>query len=99
MEYNEYQDQAAEYMRLAIPLMRKHGIAMTPANYAVWYEYVSGQNVALQDAVDDHLDDHGQLSDQQSRELYERFFDREKDQAALLGMRQDLKRVLAEILS
>jgi len=99
MEYNEYQDQAAEYMRLALPLMRKHGIAMTPANYAVWYEYVSGQNVALQDAVDDHLDENNQLTDQQSRELYQRFFDREKDQSALLEMRQDLKRVLAEVLS
>lgn len=99
MEYNEYQDQAAEYMRLALPLMKKHGIAMTPANYAVWYEYVAGTNVALQDAVDTHLDDNTQLNDQQSRELYERFFDRERDQSALLEMRQDLKRVLSEVLT
>ena len=99
MEYSEYQDQAAEYMRLAIPLMKKYSIAMTPANYAVWYEYVSGTNVALRDAVDDHIDDTGTLSDQESRDLYTRFFDREKDQAALLEMRQDLKRILSEVLS
>jgi len=98
MEYSEYQDQAAEYMRLALPLMKKHGIAMTPANYAVWYEYVSGNNVALKDAVDDHIDDTGTLTDQESRDLYTRFFDREKDQAALLEMRQDLKRILSEVL-
>jgi len=99
MEYSEYQDQAAEYMRLAIPLMKKHGIAMTPANYAVWYEYVSGSNVALQDAVDNHIDEEGgQLTDQQSRALYEQFFDREQDKAALIEMRQDLKRVLDEVL-
>lgn len=99
MEYSEYHDQAAEYMRLALPLMKKHGIAMTPANYAVWYEYVSGNNVALKDAVDNHLDDNDTLSDQESRELYQRFFDREKDQAALLEMRQDLKRILEQVLS
>jgi len=99
MEYSEYRDQAAEYMRLALPLMNKHGIAMTPANYAVWYEYVSGNNVALKDAVDEHLDDNDTLSDKESGELYQRFFDREKDQAALLEMRQDLKRILEQVLS
>jgi len=99
MEYSEYHDQAAEYMRLALPLMKKHGIAMTPANYSVWYEYVSGNNAALKDAVDDHIDDSGTLTDQESRDLYQRFFDREKDQAALLEVRQDLKRILAEVIS
>jgi len=99
MEYSEYHDQAAEYMRMALPLMNKYGIAMTPANYAVWYEYVSGNNIALKDAVDDHLEDSGTLSDQESRDLYQRFFDREKDQAALLEMRQDLKRILGQVIS
>jgi len=99
MEYSEYHDQAAEYMRLAIPMMKKHGVAMTPANYAVWYEYVSGNNVALKDAVDDHIDDTGTLTDQESRDLYQRFFDREKDQVALFEMRQDLKRILGEVIT
>lgn len=99
MDYNEYQEQAAEYMRLAMPLMRKNGIAMTPANYAVWYEYVSGSNSALVDAVDAKLEANDQFTDKQSRELYERFFDREKDHIALLEMRQNLQRVLSELLS
>jgi len=99
MEYSEYYDQSAEYMRLAIPLMKKHGIAMTPANYAVWYEYVSGNNIALKDAVDEHIGDAGTLTDQESRDLYQRFFDREKDQAAMFEMRQDLKRILSEVIS
>ena len=99
MEYSEYHDQAAEYMRLAIPLMKKYGIAMTPANYAVWYEYVAGKNGALIDAVDEKIDNEHQLSDKESRQLYERFFDREKDQAALVEMRQDIRRILTEVLS
>jgi diguanylate cyclase len=99
MDYNEYQEKAAEYMRLAVPLMNKNGVAMTPANYAVWYEYVSGGNAALIDAVDVLIDGNERLTDKQSRALYERFFDREKDQAALLEMRQDLQRVLSELLN
>jgi len=99
MEYSEYHDQAAEYMRLAIPLMKKHGIAMTPANYAVWYEYVAGKNAALTDAVEESIEDNQPLTDKDSRQLYERFFDREKDQAALLEMRQDIRRILTEVLT
>ncbi len=99
MEYEEYKEQASEYMRLAIPIMKKYGIAMTPANYAVWYEYVAGSNIALTDAVDLHIEEHGSLNDSQSADLYQRFFEREKDQTALLEMRQDLRRVLEEVLS
>ena len=98
MEYSEYHDQAAEYMRLAIPMMKKYGIAMTPANYAVWYEYVAGKNGALVDAVDQKMEVDHQLTDSESRQLYEQFFDREKDQAALLEMRQDIRRILSEVL-
>lgn len=99
MEYSEYHDQAAEYMRLAIPLMKKHGIAMTPANYAVWYEYVSGNNTDLNNAVDEQINVKKELSDTESRELYQRFFDREKDQIAILELRQDLVRVFDEVLN
>lgn len=41
MDYEELADKAAEYMRLALPLMKRHGVPMTPDNYAVWYEHVS----------------------------------------------------------
>jgi streptogramin lyase len=41
--------------------MRRYGIAMTPDNYAVWYEYVAGNNISLTDAVEQHLDEYGQF--------------------------------------
>jgi len=100
MDYNEHHEKAAEYMRLAVPMMKKNGVAMTPANYAVWYEYVSGGNAALISAIDNQIDGYGpSFTDKQSHELYIRFFDREKDQLALVEMRQDLQRVLSELLS
>lgn len=99
MDYTEYEEQAAEFMRLAVPLMQKHGIALTPANYAVWFEYVSGSNLALIDALDKEIEEKGRLTDQQSRHLYERFFDREKDQQAFLELREELSRLLREVIS
>ena len=99
MDYSEYAEQASEYMRLAIPMMKKYGIAMTPANYAVWYEHVAGTNVALSDALEKVIEESGQLTDQQSRDLYERFFDRERDRSALLEMRQELTKVLREVIT
>jgi len=99
MQYSEDKDQIAEYMRLAIPLMTKNGVPMTPENYTVWYEYVSGKNAALKEKIDEYLEQNDGISQQQSQELYEKFFDRGKDQAALAEMRQDLRRVLTEVLN
>jgi diguanylate cyclase len=100
MDYNEYEDQAAEYMRLAIPLMKKYGVAMTPANYAVWYEYVSGNNAGLNQEINKLIDLGDQrLNDQESKSLYDRFFDKEKDRAELIELRQDIRRILTEVLN
>lgn len=98
MDSQQYYDKAAEYMRLAVPLMKKYEIAMTPANYAVWYEYVAGTNLALNAAVDEKIYNKALLTDLESKELYQRFFDREVEQAAVIKIREDLKRVFDEVL-
>ena len=53
-------DRSSEYLRLALPLMSKYKVPVTPENYAVWYEYVSGANIALTEAI-------GQLLGQSKR--------------------------------
>jgi diguanylate cyclase len=55
MANSEDKDKVAEYMRLALPLMTKKGVPMTPENYTVWYEYVSGKNAALSAKIDEYL--------------------------------------------
>jgi diguanylate cyclase len=52
MKYNHSKTESAEYLRLALPLMAKHDAPLHPISYAVWYEYVSGMNRALNEAVD-----------------------------------------------
>ena len=40
------------YIRLALPLMSRQNIPVTPRNYAVWYKYVSGADGELSRTID-----------------------------------------------
>jgi len=53
MRYYEGRDESAELLRMLLPLMSRHPAAFSPLSYAVWYEYVSGNNQALQSAIDE----------------------------------------------
>lgn len=97
MGQSEDHQKSAEYMRLAVPLMTKYGIAMTPQNYAVWYEYVSGANMQLNETIDIDLAEHNTFTNQRTIELYERFLGPEKEELNLLDQRADLKNLLQEI--
>ncbi|MBF0257167.1 MAG: hypothetical protein HQL47_12085, partial [Gammaproteobacteria bacterium] len=43
----------AELLRMALPLMAKHRVPASPDNYAIWYQYVSGDNLRLNERVDE----------------------------------------------
>ena len=84
-------------MRLAVPLMTRYFVAMTPQNYAVWYEYVSGANMQLSETIDIDLAEHGMHTNQRTTELYERFLDPEKEELNLQVQRTNLRQLLLEI--
>ncbi len=94
----EEEQKIAEYMRLAIPLMKKYGITMTPNSYAVWYEYVSGANMELSETIDMDIAEHGSFSNQRTQELYERYLKSDKIEPNLHEQKDGLRSVLAEIL-
>ncbi|MBD3634233.1 MAG: GGDEF domain-containing protein [Methylophaga sp.] len=99
MEYNELSDKAAEYMRLALPLMRKHGVPMTPDNYAVWYEHVSGANAKLSEQIQSMLAVNPELSQAQCKALHDQFFNLEKDRQEVIELRLELARLLREVVN
>lgn len=51
----EIPEQAAEYLRLAVSMMQQHQLTATPINYALFYTYVSGKHVTLNNKIDKHL--------------------------------------------
>lgn len=66
-EYN------AGILRQSIPMMAKHHIAPHPINYAIWYEYASGQNPPLKHAVDTLVTKGTLFDDSVSLDLYKSF--------------------------
>lgn len=95
--YSDDTEKAAEFTRLALPLMSKFKIPTDPVNYAVWYEYVSGQNSGLKQAIDDILGQHATVPLEMCEDLYRRFL-APTDSTELEQIRESLRRMLAELL-
>ena len=74
MDQRVKRDQSSEYLRLALPLMAKHGVSVTPVNYALWYTYVSGENESLRQALDQLIDQGSEISQEVLDEIHSRFF-------------------------
>jgi diguanylate cyclase len=55
MKYHDSVAKSTEFLGPALALMAKQTAPLDPVSYAIWYEYVAGKNVALKDAIDEHL--------------------------------------------
>jgi diguanylate cyclase len=91
-------EESAGYVRLALPLMSEHNIPITPRNYAVWYDYVSGKSRELREAIDAMLDKAERFSDEINDMLYQRFCS-DVDEGALMDLRDNLRQLLIDIFS
>jgi diguanylate cyclase len=71
--YRHVAQHAYENLRQALPLINKHKTPVNPVNYAVWYEYVSGDNQQLNSAIDVHLNNNETITEEITQSLYEEF--------------------------
>jgi diguanylate cyclase len=85
------------YIRLALPLMSKQNIPITPKNYSVWYAYVSGADRELSRIIDAMLQKGEEFSEETNEALYRRFC-AGNDGNELRKVREDLQQVLRTIL-
>jgi diguanylate cyclase len=65
--------QHAEFLRLALPLMTRYQIPVTPDNYAVWYQYVLGENPALKHRIQELIDSGMSFTQELNQELFQRY--------------------------
>lgn len=91
-------EELHSYVRLILPLMSKQYVPITPRNYTVWYEYVSGDNNELRKTIDAMLEKEEKFTEERNETLYQQFF-AEKDEKQLTKLRQDLQKFLVTILS
>ncbi len=94
--YQDNSEQAAKFLRQAVPLMVKHQIPPTPYNYAIWYSYVSNRNQELNAAIDDTIESHGTCPSSATEELFRSHII--ADQVAdSEEVQQSLKAVISEL--
>ena len=92
-------DRTVAIVRNAIPRMSELKIPITPANYAVWYEYLNESNEDLQQEMDALLGRDTPITDAQMRALYERYLEArsEKVQLAKTALSQVVNALLMQI--
>ncbi|WP_415896491.1 GGDEF domain-containing protein [Neptuniibacter sp. QD72_48] len=96
MKFAENNNQAAEYLRQAVPLMVKHNIPPNPLNYALWYTYVSDRVPELNVQLDKTLTTYGTCPTMLSEQLFREHMIRdeingaEDIQANLISLINDL---------
>lgn len=59
-------------MQLAMPYLEALNIPPTPANYALWFEYVDGSNGKLRDEIDRLIASKTPFTEELNRDLYQR---------------------------
>ncbi len=97
MDLRESDDDVQAYVRLALPLMSRHCVPMTPKNYTVWYRYVSGVDSELRKALDTIIEKDGAFSEERNAELYRQFC-AETDKDGLRKIEEDLRQILLTVL-
>ena len=59
MKFSENSDQAADYLRKAVPMMVKYNIVPNPLNYTLWYSYFSNVFPLLNKELEQVLERYG----------------------------------------
>ena len=83
---------------MALPLMSKQRVPIAPLNYAVWYEYVSGGNQALKEAIDRMLEAGEAINEKATRQLYHQLVD-PTDQTRVDSAQRTVRKLLESVAS
>lgn len=98
MQYSDSIEQSSEYLRLALDHMGRFRIPVDPANYSVWYEYVSGKNSQIKLVLDSVLAKPKTITPEFSISLYERYIASEH-KMIIKKIREELRKVLEALFN
>ncbi|TCS63565.1 GGDEF domain-containing protein [Varunaivibrio sulfuroxidans] len=97
--YSESADQADEYARAALTLMRAKGVVANPNNFAVWYCHFSGKRPELSQTLQILLDNGQNFTPERSDELFRRFFTVEEENKNLFETAGQIENEISKILT
>lgn len=90
-------DEAYSLVRLALPLMSKYEVPVIPKNFAVWFEYVSG-NKELRKLIDTRIKNGEKFTDYFNEKLYQEC-SFGKDTDLVKKLREDMQQLVVTIMS
>ncbi len=70
--YDATLEQNAGFLRQSLPLMVKNKVSADPINYAIWYEYVAGNNEKLKQDLDSLISSKQAITSEKSIDLYKK---------------------------
>ena len=70
-KYDHSRSQSADFLRKTIAHMSKQDASFVPISYALWYEYVSQNNNALNESIERYLSNNKVLNDDTTSKLYQ----------------------------
>src|SRR5690606_25697021 len=82
-----------------ISLMREHKVPPSPANYAVWFEYVVGTNKELVKEMDTRIAQKLPFSPDICDHLYRKYHPHEEQQRHIQDSTENAQKILFEMLS
>ena len=90
--YRESPDEAAEWLRLTLAELAKHGLPPTPVNYSLFYERAAGRHEILRARLDELLEDSDGVRQTALTRLYRDLLI--QDEESLRDMRAELRDIV-----
>jgi diguanylate cyclase len=94
---NDEVSKAVLLLKQTLPEMNRRNIATTPENYAVWYEYVSKENIELIAAIDELERTRTPLTNEIHHDLYIKYVASRRE-AAINKLSETVRDVIHEYL-
>ena len=96
MKYEQDRASSGEILRLLIQKMAGHPAAFTPITYSVWYEFSTGINPALNEAMTQLLDRGDKLDDDTIEKLYLKYVSECNIDVQRI-LREDIQKLLVKL--
>ena len=90
--------ESVQNLRRVLPLMSKERVPTTPANYALWYDYVTRRNDDLCREMEEHLRGGQGISAAVSKELFDKHFGGAEERAETEKLRLALNELVGNVV-
>ena len=91
-------EMSSERLRMALPLMAKYKVPVTPQNYWVWYQYVSGDVLPICESIDRLIDAGALIDETATQALYQRYAD-SQEQQHITSAEDTIRRLIESMMS